>query len=272
MSPTSVSVPNPPAKCRVTDSDGAVALQRHSYTVCAIGDAGCTTVALTFPGGASDAHATLVTTTLATTTPARIESGGMEAPTNNRWRLRIQTPAGTLRSIDLPRQGQWRLGRATTADLALDDPSASHAHAELRWTGAVFEVRDCGSRFGTFLDRERVTDRWAPWTSDATLWVGSCGLTRLIVPASLSDETVALDVAREDDTFASRIALASQPLAMSAEAGQPPVSPEAATNAPSVPTLSPARRAERLVATVGVFVASATLLSIASLWFWVFAA
>ena len=136
----------------------------------------------------------------------------------------------------------------------------------------MFEVRDCGSRFGTFLDRERVTDRWAPWTSDATLWVGSCGLTRLIVPASLSDETVALDVAREDDTFASRIALASQPLAMSAEAGQPPVSPEAATNAPSVPTLSPARRAERLVATVGVFVASATLLSIASLWFWVFAA
>lgn len=48
------------------------------------------------------------------------------------------------------------VGRAPSCALRLDDPHVSGEHATLIWTGARWEVRDLGSRNGTFVDGQRV--------------------------------------------------------------------------------------------------------------------
>src|SRR5690348_8489006 len=48
------------------------------------------------------------------------------------------------------------IGRAAEAGLRLDHPSVSRAHAELRFDGAHWELRDLGSKNGSFVDGIRV--------------------------------------------------------------------------------------------------------------------
>jgi sigma-54 dependent transcriptional regulator, acetoin dehydrogenase operon transcriptional activator AcoR len=59
------------------------------------------------------------------------------------------------RSVPLGRQ--LRLGRgAGEVDLQIDDPKLSRVHALVSRAGLVFEIRDLGSRNGTFINGERV--------------------------------------------------------------------------------------------------------------------
>lgn len=48
------------------------------------------------------------------------------------------------------------IGRSATADVRLDDARVSGEHALLRWTGAAWEVRDLGSKNGTFIAERRL--------------------------------------------------------------------------------------------------------------------
>src|SRR5262245_56689997 len=48
------------------------------------------------------------------------------------------------------------VGRASTATLRLGDSRVSGEHATVLWTGAAWEIRDLGSRNGTFVDGGRV--------------------------------------------------------------------------------------------------------------------
>ncbi len=48
------------------------------------------------------------------------------------------------------------VGRAHTAGLVVSEPKVSGEHAVLSWTGARWEVRDLGSRNGTFVDGRRL--------------------------------------------------------------------------------------------------------------------
>ena len=50
----------------------------------------------------------------------------------------------------------YRLGRNPDQDIRLDEPSISRSHAELFWDGQACHVRDCGSRFGTYLGDRRI--------------------------------------------------------------------------------------------------------------------
>jgi hypothetical protein len=52
----------------------------------------------------------------------------------------------------LPVAARLVVGRATTATLRLPDKRVSGEHATLRYTGAGWEIRDLGSRNGTFVD------------------------------------------------------------------------------------------------------------------------
>jgi FHA domain len=45
---------------------------------------------------------------------------------------------------------------APRCSLTLDEPHVSAVHAELRWTGVAWEVKDLGSRNGTYLDGRRL--------------------------------------------------------------------------------------------------------------------
>ncbi len=49
------------------------------------------------------------------------------------------------------------IGRAPSCSLRLDDPHVSGEHATLLWTGKTWEVRDLGSRNGTFVAGTRLS-------------------------------------------------------------------------------------------------------------------
>ena len=52
----------------------------------------------------------------------------------------------------------FRIGRAAGIELVLPSTHVSKAHAEIYTDGLTLRVRDLGSRNGTFLNRETVTD------------------------------------------------------------------------------------------------------------------
>lgn len=49
------------------------------------------------------------------------------------------------------------IGRRERCDIPVQTPYASNHHAELRWSGARWELRDMGSSNGTFLGQRRLT-------------------------------------------------------------------------------------------------------------------
>jgi EAL domain-containing protein (putative c-di-GMP-specific phosphodiesterase class I) len=59
-----------------------------------------------------------------------------------------------VRLLPLP----FRIGRAPELELVLTSPRVSKAHAEIDRTGRGYVIRDLGSRNGTFVNGERVTD------------------------------------------------------------------------------------------------------------------
>ncbi|MEQ1504766.1 MAG: FHA domain-containing protein [Myxococcota bacterium] len=61
---------------------------------------------------------------------------------------------GTGHSV--PLAARLVVGRAPTAGLRLGDKRISGEHATVRWTGGGWEVRDLGSRNGTFVNGDRV--------------------------------------------------------------------------------------------------------------------
>jgi hypothetical protein len=62
--------------------------------------------------------------------------------------IRILEPSHVIGRVPAPR-----------CSLTLDEPYVSGVHAELRWTGAAWEVKDLGSRNGTYLDGRRLDPR-----------------------------------------------------------------------------------------------------------------
>ncbi len=55
-----------------------------------------------------------------------------------------------------PLPARLLIGRAPTCFVHLDQPLASAEHAVLEWVGADWQVKDLGSRNGTFVDGERL--------------------------------------------------------------------------------------------------------------------
>ena len=53
---------------------------------------------------------------------------------------------------------QCIVGRAAHCNLRLDSRVASGVHAEIRWTGRCWELRDLSSRNGTFVNRRRLAE------------------------------------------------------------------------------------------------------------------
>src|SRR5262245_8052373 len=63
------------------------------------------------------------------------------------------------------------LGRHPACDLRIDDPRASGEHASVRWTGEQWELRDLGSRNGTFVAGRRL------WASERVVLVEGLSFT-----------------------------------------------------------------------------------------------
>lgn len=84
----------------------------------------------------------------------------------------------------LPLAARTLVGRGPRAGLRIDDLRVSGEHASLRWTGRGWEIRDLGSRNGTFVDGVRLApgeDR--PLPAGCRLGFGSEAATLVVEDA-----------------------------------------------------------------------------------------
>jgi phosphoserine phosphatase RsbU/P len=72
---------------------------------------------------------------------------------------RLQVTDGTGRRVVTLGKPLFLIGRRTAADLQLVNVDVSREHAEIAHDGQQFLLRDRGSRFGTFVNGERITER-----------------------------------------------------------------------------------------------------------------
>ena|SRR5687768_9507571 len=70
------------------------------------------------------------------------------------WKRNIAERAHRLR------QGSQTVGRSTECEVHLNDPAVSRRHAEMTVTPGRVMLRDLGSRFGTYVDEDRVVEAW----------------------------------------------------------------------------------------------------------------
>lgn len=74
--------------------------------------------------------------------------------------LRYPARVGLLRCLDgdavMALPGRCLIGRGPTCDLVLPQKNVSGQHAALEWNGGAWEIRDLGSRNGTYVDDRRL--------------------------------------------------------------------------------------------------------------------
>jgi hypothetical protein len=85
------------------------------------------------------------------------------SPSEPRSDLTMRLPAlGQIGILDFGgwqaplRQGATTIGRGDECDLVVPARQISRRHAELRWTGKGFRLRDLGSTNGTFVGQRRI--------------------------------------------------------------------------------------------------------------------
>ncbi len=98
------------------------------------------------------------------------------------------------------------IGRSAECQLQLNDAQVSRRHCELRRANGGWSVRDCGSRFGTFLNEERIED--APLTPGDRLRLGQTEIRVSDQPASQTG-SAAFDFRQMSALLASLRALGS---------------------------------------------------------------
>ena len=98
------------------------------------------------------------------------------------------------------------VGRALSCELRLPDPVVSNEHAMLYWSGAAWEVRDLGSRNGTFVNGQRLeAGGRRTLTQGARLGFGTRVTTWRLVddgpPSSLRPSRVRLATEGTEESF-----------------------------------------------------------------------
>lgn len=105
-------------------------------------------------------------------------------------RLEFTDPAGQPKVVEVA-ETPFRIGRSHSNHLVLRGTEVSRAHAEIVWDGRQFQLRDCQSRAGTFLNNDRI--------EQGTLSAGD----RIRVGPSFELRFRTGRAVREDDTSAS---------------------------------------------------------------------
>ena len=72
-------------------------------------------------------------------------------------RLQVTDSSGRrIVTVDKP---VFLIGRRTAADLQLQNADVSREHAEIAQDGQRYVLRDRGSRYGTFVNGEQISER-----------------------------------------------------------------------------------------------------------------
>ena len=111
--------------------------------------------------------------------------------------------AGSSETIDL--RSRFLVGRSAACDLRVDDPRVSGEHAALRWTGTLWEVRDLGSKNGTFVGERRLASaERAPLMAGETFTLGGSGAPAPVL--TLTDAAAPIASARHVQSGVARLA------------------------------------------------------------------
>jgi serine phosphatase RsbU (regulator of sigma subunit) len=119
-------------------------------------------------------------------------------------RLEVQDAKGS-RTVAVE-ASPFRIGRSSESHLQLSDVQASRQHAELHQESDGWHIRDCGSRFGTFVNDQRIED--VVLRAGDRLRVGQTAL-RLIDDSSGQLSSGAFDLRQINALLASLRALGS---------------------------------------------------------------
>ncbi|HYV05883.1 MAG TPA: FHA domain-containing protein, partial [Blastocatellia bacterium] len=101
--------------------------------------------------------------------------------------LRILLPTGDLFDKDLFHV-DIQLGKGPRNDIVIADPAVSSAHATISYANDNYSIRDLGSRNGTYVDGERLTEPRVLQHGD----VIGIGLTKLTFRLTAHDRTAAV--------------------------------------------------------------------------------
>jgi chemotaxis protein histidine kinase CheA len=95
----------------------------------------------------------------------RFNTGEYEDPGHRPAFLYVERGPGAGQLVPI-KQGDFTLGRASTAELRLQHPSVSRRHAQITRRGDRFTLKDLGSQNGTFINRKRVTSETEVYAGD----------------------------------------------------------------------------------------------------------
>jgi pSer/pThr/pTyr-binding forkhead associated (FHA) protein len=99
-------------------------------------------------------------------------------------KLRVLLPTGDLFDRDLG-HSDTQLGKGPRNDIVIADPAVSSAHAIIHYENGEYSIRDLGSRNGTFVDGERISEPHVLRHGD----VVGLGLSKLTFRLSSHDQT-----------------------------------------------------------------------------------
>lgn len=107
--------------------------------------------------------------------------------------LFVRIQQGTTWSDERTFTGSCTIGRAQDCDLVISEPAVSKHHAEVRWQDGAWQLRDVGSRNGTYLDGVRIQEARLPTSCHVELGQGHVmlwmAIGRSVEAPSASDRT-----------------------------------------------------------------------------------
>ena len=104
-------------------------------------------------------------------------------------------------------KGAASVGRPENSNVRLTDKSVSRKHAEIYFDGSSYFLRDLGSRYGTTVNRHRISLDAAPLFDGALIKLGPRSILEFTLPPVEPPDDATLvnhqagDAGDDDDTF-----------------------------------------------------------------------
>lgn len=121
--------------------------------------------------------------------------------------LEIIEPSGR-RTVVVSETASYLVGRSSECQLTLTDAQVSRRHCELTHAAGGWSIRDCGSRFGTFINNQRVAASEQPIHPGDRLRIGQTEI-HVADPTTSQTASAAFDFRQMNALLASLRALGS---------------------------------------------------------------
>lgn len=144
--------------------------------------------------------------------------------------------AGQAHTLDPARRPVLSVGRSSECDIVLNDHRASRHHADFRWNGGEWEIRDRGSTNGTYVNGMQVHQPYELRLGDRVT-IGETTMVLREAPAQAAPASERGAVARQTARTAERPIMVPSGQAGPAVGPRGPYRPAAAVQSPAVGVL-----------------------------------